>query len=310
MKFPWDKENKQDMGDKIIALMGGTLEGPSFSPDLKYEIKHYPDGTQYVIVGAGTQLTFRINDYNDLWTLNQINDVLVRQKRTISLCIPNLIDAQADRRFAPNQSAGLKIVCKFLNEMKGFYQIQVFHPHNAEVVEALIDNVNIIDNYQFITEVLNELKCDFEDTHSRGGKLEDHLILMSSDAGGFKPLMKLSDKLTWEGETYSASKSRKYEEGHSKLTQIVDREDFGGKDILIVDDLCIYGGTFKGLAKLLKERNCGNLYLAVSHLTVESLGQDPVTDYFTKVFTTNSKFDVYYGRDDFEPKNIEVIDLF
>jgi ribose-phosphate pyrophosphokinase len=307
MRFPWDTEIKVK-DNQVLALTGGSLEfGSTYltSPDLKYEIKHYPDGSQYVIVHTGTQLTFRVNDYNDLWTLAQINDVLVRQKRKISLCIPNLIDAQADRRFAPNQPAGLKVVCQFLNSMQGFSQIQIFHPHNAEVVEALIDNVNILDNYFFISKVLEELKETDEN-------LEQNLILMSSDAGGFKPLMKLADKLQWDGETYSASKARKFEEGHTHLTQIVDREDFGGKDVLIVDDLCIYGGTFKGLAKLLKEKNCGKIYLAVSHLTVEELGQDPVTDYFDKVYTTNSKFDTYFGRDSFElePKDLTVIELF
>ena len=125
-------------------------------------------------------------------------------------------------------------------------------------------------------------------------ELEDNLILMSSDAGGFKPLMKLCDKLEWQGETYSASKSRKYEDGKSKLTQIVDRDYFNVKDILIIDDICIYGGTFKGLSKMLKERNCGKIYLAVSHITVQNLGDDPVTDYFDMVYTTNSKFNKYW----------------
>lgn len=142
---------------------------------------------------------------------------------------------------------------------------------------------------------------------------------MSSDAGGYKPLMKLCDQLKWTGETYSATKSRSYVDGKSKLTQIVDREDFGGKDILIVDDISVYGGTFKGLAGLLNDRNCGKLYLAVSHMTVQNLGDDPVTEYFDKVFTTNSKYDSYgttgehlaRGMYRFDtPKNLEIIKLF
>jgi hypothetical protein len=82
----------------------------------------------------------------------------------------------------------------------------------------------------------------------------------------------------------------------------------------------VYGGTFKGLSKLLKERNCGKLYLAVSHMTVQNLREDPVTKYFDKVFTTDSKFDEYcYGEKgrsiDDEDKtgilpNLEIIKLF
>ena len=111
---------------------------------------------------------------------------------------------------------------------------------------------------------------------------------MSTDAGGFKPLMKLADKLQWEGEVYSASKSRKYVNGKSTLVQEIDRQDFNGEDILIIDDICVYGGTFLGLAKMLRERNCGKLYLAVSHITVESPNKELFV-VFDKVFTTSSK---------------------
>lgn len=83
---------------------------------------------------------------------------------------------------------------------------------------------------------------------------------------------------------------------------------------MLLDDICIYGGTFKGLAKLLKERNCGKLYLAVSHMTVQDLGGDPVTNYFDKVFTTNSKYDNYFTKDSeaggVQPKNLEIIKMF
>ena len=100
--------------------------------------------------------------------------------------------------------------------------------------------------------------------------------------------MKLCDKIGWKGETFSASKSRKYEDGKSILTQQIDRQDFGGKDVLIIDDICVKGGTFVGLAKMLKERNVGKLYLAISHLTVPNPNLELVGLYDT-IFTTNSK---------------------
>jgi len=188
-----------------------------------------------------------------------------------------------------------------------------------------MDNVEIIDNSHFIKSVLyNELAPG---PGFPNPDLLDNIILMSSDAGGFKPLMKLCDKIQWQGETESASKSRQYIKNeqraiskpintitpvsYSKLTQRINRQDFEGKDILIIDDICVYGGTFKGLSKLLKDRNCGKLYLAVSHMTVQNLGVDSVTDYFDKVFTTNSKFDNYYtGKVLSQPNNLEIIKIF
>ena len=275
------------------------------------KINKYPDGASYVTVpdyGTSNEFVFKINSYENLWHLNQVVDAWNhRYGKKPTIVIPNLIDAQADRRFAYDQSSGLKLVCEFLNGMKANFKI--FHPHNAEVVEALMDNVEIIDNSEFVTKVL--LKGLIKDSPSilQGGINNDNLILMSSDAGGFKPLMKLCDTIGWQGETYSASKARTKD----GMKQLVDRQDFEGKDILIVDDISVYGGTFKGLSKLLRERNCGKLYLAVSHMTVEVLGKDPVTNYFDKVFTTNSKFDEYHWQDEdgyMSAENLEIIKLF
>lgn len=288
-----------------------------------YKKQTYPDGTFYPILNSfPEEFTFRINNYSDLWLLKQIKDVYNHNNLNAVVKISNLLDAQADRRFNLNESANLKLVAKELNNMS-WEKVKIFHPHNPEVVEALIDNVEIISNVDFIAEVIKNITNPKGIAYNRLNVPEniyDNLILMSSDAGGFKPLMKLCDKIQWKGETFSASKSRKFENGESKLIQIVDREDFNGKDILIIDDICVYGGTFKGLSKLLKERNCGKLYLAVSHMTIYNLGEDPVTNYFDEVFTTNSKYnnyiyktlDINHGLLDTlsQPKNLEIIKLF
>lgn len=297
---------------------------------MNYKINKYPDGTSYVNnITFGKKYIFKINSYEDLWHLNQFVDAFHNQNRSLTVkikptvIIPNLIDAQADRRFNEGESSGLKLVLKFLNGLDANFEI--FHPHNPEVVETMMDNVKIIDNTYFIKEVLSEIYCSQHNMERDKGIFYhvnydlSNLILMSSDAGGFKPLIKLCDKIGWKGETFSASKSRSYEDGKTKLIQNIDKQDFGGKDILIIDDICVYGGTFKGLAKILKERNCGKLYLAVSHLTVQNIGKDPVTNYFEKVYTTNSKFDEYIFMTPhhggiiptaYSPKNLNVINIF
>ena len=298
------------------------------------KINKYPDGSSYVSINNNQgilsqmfpSITFKINSYEDLWHLNQLVDVYNNKNIRPTITIPNLIDAQADRRFSSNESSGLKLVCQFLNNMDADFKI--FHPHNPEVVEALMDNVEIIDNSKFINKVFAKLAREvraggryFDEPSLNTFDLKENLILMSSDAGGFKPLMKLCDKLNWQGQTYSASKSRIYSKIKNKsvLTQQVNKDNFNGKDILIIDDICVYGGTFKGLSTKLKEANCGKLYLAVSHMTVQNLGEDPVTNYFDKVFTTNSKYDNYkvnYNStlkgtiDNLQPINLEIIKLF
>lgn len=289
-------------------------------------INKYPDGTSYVLTPQvsdeveflhqmrGTvEFTYRINTYEDLWHLNQIVDGWNSQGVVPQVTIPCLIDAQADRRFEVGQSHGLKLVCEFLNNMDAHFII--FHPHNKEVVEVLMNNVSFIDNKTFIRKVFGEL-CDIGksgDVSMWGDKLSNHLVLLSPDAGAFKWLGKLADDIQFEGEVLSASKVRSAKYGGKSMRQQLPIEDFGGKDVLIMDDLCIYGGTFKGLSTLLDGANVGKKYLAVSHITMQNLGEDPVTNYFDKVFTTNSKYDEYRsntaGRIDLL-NNLEVFKMF
>ena len=261
MRFPWDKNNIKKI--------------------------NYPDGSSYIEVGSfPPQIEFRINSYEDLWTLTQIKDVYDYNGKPLSVTIPCLLDAQADRRFERNQSHNLKLVLYQLARLN-FENITIFHPHNSEVIESILNRVNILDNGYFIEQVINRIGLMNQVVEGVRADI-GNTILMSTDAGGFKPLIKLADKIQWKGETFSASKSRKYEDGKSKLIQQIDRQDFEGKDILIVDDICVNGGTFIGLAKMLKERNVGKLYLAVSHLTIPNPNPELINLYDT-IFTTNSK---------------------
>jgi ribose-phosphate pyrophosphokinase len=276
----------------------------------------YPDGSFYSKVYSKNvnpenypvKVDFRINSYDDLWQLAQIKDAMDAQGIKGRLYISCLLDAQADRRFNPNESHNLKLVCKFINDMQ-WESVTIFHPHNPEVVEALIDNVTIIDNAWFVSRVLFEL------ANVGGGvideKINDRLVIMFPDAGAFKWGMKLVNQMKWDGEVEVASKSRKWESSTEKsiLTQNIERQDFGGKDVLIIDDLMVRGGTFLGLANLLKTRNVGNLYLAVSHITIPDPNPE-IYKAFKEVFTTDSKglsYGNYDGLDLKIPSNLTIL---
>lgn len=279
--------------------------------DKLFKIHKYPDGTSYVELFCTNEtdisFTFRINDYKDLWQLAQVCEVLYYNDIRALIHIPCILDGQADRRFVENQSSGLKLVMNFLNKLCtteghdiGF---EIFHPHNPEVVESLLKSGQVKDNSIFIDKVLDKLAPI------------DNIDVLSPDAGSFKWISKVLDKVGFDGGLYMAGKNRVWKDGTSILTQVVEKQDFQGRDILILDDICIYGGTFKGLAKLLRERNVGELYLAVSHMTIQNhKGKDTVFDYFDRVFTTNSKYDHYwvetFGGQPKQPDNLEVIKLF
>lgn len=255
------------------------------------KIINYPDGGSYVESENEESITYRINSYKDLFMLKSLKDANPKLKE---ITIPCMFQQQHDRRFNKNESFELKLVCDFINSCN-FEKVKVFHPH-SDVTPALLNNVEVIDNHDFILQVLYELHLK-----------KSIPILMSSDAGGFKPLMKLCKQLNWQGETYSANKAREKD----KLIQVIDRQDFNGKDILIIDDISVFGGTFLGLANLLKEKNCGNLYLAVSHITVEKPNYE-LFKLFNTVFTTDSKGINYYDNHDsiISSEKLKIINLF
>ena len=57
---------------------------------------------------------------------------------------------------------------------------------------------------------------------------------------------------------------------------------------IICDDILSMGGTFIGLGKILREKNCGKLILFTSHADCE-LGIMNMLEFFDSVYTTNSR---------------------
>lgn len=248
----------------------------------------YPDGGVYAEIDdfSNTIITEKINSYEDLFFIKSLKEICdYNQIENVELIIPCMFQQQHDRRFKENQSFELKNVCDFINSCN-FSKVYVYHPH-SDATQMALNNVRIIDNSIFISKVLNDIKSE--------------PILLSTDAGSYKWINKLADTIDFKGEVYGANKSRDIET--HKLTQIIDRQDFKGKDILILDDLCVGGGTFIGLAKILKERNVGKLYLAVSHITIKNPNKELETLY-EKIYCTNSKYDVY------ELNNLQIINEF
>ena len=289
-----------------------------------YKKQYYPDNSFYVEVGNFNKtFIFRINSYEDLWELNQLHDVYKYNNKNAIVIIPNLFTSQEDRRFDIAQPFGLKLVLEFLKGMENF-DYKIFHPHNSEVVEAILDDrVEIIDNHDFINDVFFHIsnyksfmdfvtkRESFIYNNDKGIQIPNNLVVLLPDGGAYKWGVKLMDKLGFDGDVVAASKNRQYVDGKSKLVQQLPNYDFNGKDILIIDDLIIGGATFVGLAKLLKNRNCGKLYLAVSHITIDKLNSE-LFEHFHKVFTTNSKgLDYFCLNDNTErPCNLVVMELF
>ncbi|MBW7460425.1 ribose-phosphate pyrophosphokinase, partial [Paenibacillus sepulcri] len=87
-------------------------------------------------------------------------------------------------------------------------------------------------------------------------------------------------------------KSRDFQTGDIQSLDIVGTVPAEPFKVIIVDDLCSYGGTFIRSAEKLREIGASPVYLLVGHCE-KSIHQGTIltTDLIDKVFTTNTILD-------------------
>lgn len=247
-----------------------------------YKAFKFPDGSLKVILQPGyianmagrvlridVDTKFRTND--DILLLGLLCDALQFAFEGVSIhCrIWYMMYQQDDRRFDLGESYGLKFICDILNSYP-IDKFSVFHPHSDKV--EFLKNCHIISNDGFVKEVLK--------------LIPSNSIWIIPDAGASKIQLKQSAKLAPTMDFEIAAKSRPHVQD-AKLIQKINRSDFNNQPCIIFDDMCLGGATFLGLYDLLKERNAGDIYLAVSH-GIFNTGIDHLIPKFKYIFTTNS----------------------
>lgn len=117
---------------------------------------------------------------------------------------------------------------------------------------------------------------------------QDKIALLSPDAGAFKKLFPLTDRIGFKGTTISANKSRSDD---GVITMDLYAERAKGKHCLIIDDLALGGKTFTTLADYLIPHEPAGLYLCVSH-GIFNYGTEHLNKYFKHIFCTDTYRDV------------------
>ena len=267
-----------------------TVDGFPRQADLKDFI--FPGGEVQVVIdpakakkASHALIQAHLENSDDVMKLLLVTDAIRRLGiNRVALHMPYVPYARQDRVANPGEAHALKVFANLINSQK-YDVVHVFDPH-SDVVEACFDNIKIKNNHEFVGNALTNVAELFS---------TDDFWLVSPDAGAAKKIGALASHLS-NGhfknlKVAQGGKTRDTVTG--KLTGFtVDKEDFGGKPCVIVDDICDGGGTFLGLAKVLKAKNAGPLVLVVSH------------GIFSQGFADlNSKFDLIYCTDSFE-KNL------
>lgn len=273
----------------MILNLDSSFKPFSNHEEIQFQSFTFSGGEPHIKIDPGFDvnqditITHRLNSFNDLGLLCVAVDALRRMDvKIISLFIPYFPAARQDRVMIKGEPLSVKVYADIINAMH-LKKVFVFDAH-SEVTPALLNNCEVIPNHTFIQQVIKSIGNDVK--------------LISPDGGALKKIYKVSEFLGGI-DVVECSKSRDVKTGKLSGFKVYE-DDLNGIDCLIVDDICDGGGTFVGLAKELKNKNAGKLYLAVSH-GIFNKGFE-VLDCLDKIFTTNS-------FKDFDDENVKVIKL-
>ena len=135
----------------------------------------------------------------------------------------------------------------------------------------------------------------------------NNLAIFFPDEGANKRYSSIFNTISFPS-TFGVKK-RDWSTGKIQDLTIIDPEVVKGKDVLIIDDICSYGGTFCAAAAKLKEAGCNKIYLAITHCE-SNIFKGHVFDVIDEVFTTNSIIKIPEDLDESIKNRIHVDDIF
>lgn len=257
------------------------------------KVGHFPDGTLFLpnhndedffifnfaySYGPVFEIDWYYESDAELFALvcivKHIRDHL--KNAVIYLYLPYIPHARMDRVKCSGDVFTLKYFSDIINSLN-FDFVDVLDPHSY-VSTALLDRVRVCNVNMFIERVVTKitgndnLKCD-------------NLALFYPDEGAKKRYELKTDMFILCGE-----KKRDWNTGKITSLEISGEVPSVPFDVLIIDDICSYGGTFVRASKALREKGANKVYLYVTHCENSILKGELLNGYIDRVFTTNSIF--------------------
>ncbi|MCR5673065.1 MAG: ribose-phosphate pyrophosphokinase, partial [Lachnospiraceae bacterium] len=178
--------------------------------------------------------------------------------RRITVIMPFLYESRQHKR-STRESLDCALALQELVRM-GVDNIITFDAHDARVQNAIPLNgfETIQPTYQFIKGLLKEVKDLKLDS--------EHMMVVSPDEGGMSRAIYMANVLGLDmGMFYKRRDYTRVVDGHNP---IVSHEFLGasveGKDIIVVDDMISSGESVIDVAKQLKKRNAGRIFIAAT----------------------------------------------
>ena len=245
----------------------------------------FPDGTKLIrynptIPGSVYEITWLYDNDAELFQLIALTKHLKRFGAKVFLKLPYVPNARMDRVKDSDEVFTLKAFADTINWL-GFESVLICNPHST-VSEALFNRV-IVD-----------FDCVYEDVRMalHFAATDRDVVLYFPDSGAQK---RYNDILAPLGLPYAYGiKNRDWNTGKILGIDIAGYDDLKGKNVLMVDDICAYGGTFYYSALRLKELGANDISCYVTHLENSVLDKEKGKliqgDLIKTIYATNSIF--------------------
>lgn len=258
-----------------------------------YTISSFPDGTPLIKKDLRTQLSDDV--VNIVWTFESMAElptVIMIAKDAkdrgapTQLFMPYIPNARMDRAHDEDVFT-LKWFANEINKC-GFSRVCVFDPH-SDVAPALINKVEVHTPIREISEIIENTDPD---------------VIYFPDAGAMKRYENIVhealERAGCNAYIIHGDKKREWKTGKILGLDIVG-EVKPSEKVLMIDDICSYGGTMFYSAKKLKELGAGDIEMYVSHCENSILDKerghlfdDP--NLIHTVFTTDSIFTGHHDK--------------
>ena len=243
----------------------------------------FPDGTKLLKFDPRREeytITWLYDNDEELFQLIALTKHLKSKGCKVWLNMPYVPNARMDRVKNPDEVFTLKAFADTINWL-GFEEVRISNPHST-VSEALFDRVYV------------DFNCVYEDVKMalHFAATDRDVVLYFPDEGACK---RYSDLLAPLGLPVAFGiKKRDWKTGKILGIEIAGYDELEGKNILMVDDICAYGGTFYYSACALKDLGANEISCYVTHLENSVMDKEKGKliqgDLIKTIYATNSIF--------------------
>ena len=257
--------------------------------DIDYKIFTFPDGEIQIellsdIKDSIVDIECRITCANDLFILLQVCDILKRMEILFSIEIYYFMGMRMDRVMSINRPYTLKLLHTIIENLNPVY-FHILHPHSRKY---------------YINESSEAYLITFLRTY-----LKQNTCVVFPDQGAVNRYTSFFNNYFPNTRFIAAEKVRELSTGKILYYDIVQDTNDTFNELLVLDDLCDGGNTFRLLANSLRNKYPDKkLRIFVTHM-VNPKGIETLSEYYDEVYFTNS-----YKDWDNLPDNVTMIDLW